>query len=436
MMERSAVFVAVTCLLSAAFSAEATVFIVDHSGGGDFVTVQEAVDAACSGDTILIREGHYAENILCVCKNLAYIGDGIGATVLEAAHSGPTVRIEGMPSPTPSVFEDLTVVHHPVSTYAVSWDWGAVEFREVDIVGWLGGGGTEHWQDAWVGLWNSSVTGVSMRGGYCTSTIDGSSVEEVRLYGQVYYDPGGASWMEVHHLNSSSCEFGSVALCGGILRSQSDVIGQLTGDDSSGCEAVGSELPGITWQGGAFDIRDCHVAGDVELSVFLSTAILEANPRVAGCLIEGGLSIWVVGFSDTWCSARLCHNTILGSLTCNWELELYPLLSPYHVRSNIVLGDASLNDSGASSLVATHNDVLGILTVSSLSDSVYSNISEDPLFCGSIGEPYTLQECSPCVDAGHDGESIGAYGVGCECQVAVREASWGAIKAMFRQPPN
>jgi hypothetical protein len=343
-----------------------------------------------------------------------------------------------MPSPTPSVFEDLTVVHHPISTYAVSWDWGAVEFREVDIIGWLGGGGSEYWQDAWVGLWDSSVTGVSMTGGYCTSTIDGSSVGEAHLCGHVVFDPhSGASWWEKHHLDSSSSEFGAVSLAGAILHSQSDVIGQLTGDDASGCEAVDSELPGITWQGGVFDIRDCHVAGDVELSVFLSTAILEANPRVAGCVIDGGLSIWVVGFGDeSWCSARLCNNTILGHLTSDWELDGYPLLSPYHVRSNIVLGDASLDDGGASSLVATHNDVLGTLTVSSLSDSVYGNISEDPLFCGSIGEPYTLQECSPCVDAGHDGESIGAYGVGCECQVTVREASWGAIKAMFRQPPN
>lgn len=40
-------------------SARSDVIVVDESGGGDFVEIQEAVDAAGEGDLILLRPGHY-----------------------------------------------------------------------------------------------------------------------------------------------------------------------------------------------------------------------------------------------------------------------------------------------------------------------------------------------------------------------------------------
>ena len=68
----------------------------------------------------------------------------------------------------------------------------------------------------------------------------------------------------------------------------------------------------------------------------------------------------------------------------------------------------------------------------SLCGHYYENIYVDPLFCNPGVEDYRIQEDSPCApDNSPWGELIGAYEPGCE-PTAVREASWGAIKAMFR----
>ena len=50
----------------------AKTYIVDISGGGDFTSIQEAIDNASSGDTIYVWEGEYFENIV-VNKSISLI---------------------------------------------------------------------------------------------------------------------------------------------------------------------------------------------------------------------------------------------------------------------------------------------------------------------------------------------------------------------------
>jgi hypothetical protein len=62
-------------LLAIPFSAFAqTTWIVDQGGTGDFLTIQEGIDAAVNGDTVLVKDGTYtgAGN-----KNLDYGGKAI-----------------------------------------------------------------------------------------------------------------------------------------------------------------------------------------------------------------------------------------------------------------------------------------------------------------------------------------------------------------------
>lgn len=54
------------------------VWVVDHAGLGDFLTVQEAVDAAASGDSVLIKAGYYSW--ASTDKALNFVGDP-GASV-------------------------------------------------------------------------------------------------------------------------------------------------------------------------------------------------------------------------------------------------------------------------------------------------------------------------------------------------------------------
>jgi hypothetical protein len=101
-----------------------------------------------------------------------------------------------------------------------------------------------------------------------------------------------------------------------------------------------------------------------------------------------------------------------------------------------VLGSTQIHVAFMPTPVVTHNDFAGGFTVVDPGDSVHSNISLPPLLCDAASGDYTLQECSPCVGAAHDGGDIGAFGVGCQCVTAVREVTWGKIKSLFRQPSN
>ena len=60
------------------------------------------------------------------------------------------------------------------------------------------------------------------------------------------------------------------------------------------------------------------------------------------------------------------------------------------------------------------------------------NISLDPMFCDLAGRDLTVYEVSPCAPGNNScGVLMGAYGAACG-GVAVKPATWGAIKAMYR----
>lgn len=66
----------------------ATTWYVDDSGGADFLTIQEAVDAAGSGDTIIVKDGTYTENIMVSVDGLTIQSEnGADTTIVQAQSS-------------------------------------------------------------------------------------------------------------------------------------------------------------------------------------------------------------------------------------------------------------------------------------------------------------------------------------------------------------
>jgi parallel beta-helix repeat protein len=62
-----------------------TTWHVDDSGGADFTTIQAAVDAASAGDTIIVSDGTYVENVV-VAKSLTIQSEnGRATTIVQAA---------------------------------------------------------------------------------------------------------------------------------------------------------------------------------------------------------------------------------------------------------------------------------------------------------------------------------------------------------------
>ena len=64
---------------------------VDDSGGADFTTIQDAVNASNNGDTIIVRDGAYSENVN-VSKSITIASDNGSAAVAVTA-AGPTTPV-------------------------------------------------------------------------------------------------------------------------------------------------------------------------------------------------------------------------------------------------------------------------------------------------------------------------------------------------------
>ncbi len=63
--------------------------VVDWSGGGDTETIQEAVDAAASGDVVCVLSGSYTENLVLDAGELSLVGlAGAEETIIDGGGSG------------------------------------------------------------------------------------------------------------------------------------------------------------------------------------------------------------------------------------------------------------------------------------------------------------------------------------------------------------
>ena len=85
-VQRPAILAMTAALIVAASSVQATVWIVDPGGAGDFTTIQDAVNAAATGDTISISPDTYEEQVQ-VSVAVTLSGSGVGATILRAPTS-------------------------------------------------------------------------------------------------------------------------------------------------------------------------------------------------------------------------------------------------------------------------------------------------------------------------------------------------------------
>ncbi|MFC2078421.1 right-handed parallel beta-helix repeat-containing protein [Candidatus Bipolaricaulota bacterium] len=92
---RSNLFLLSTVLLLAISSpllADASAYLIVAKEGGDYSLIQEAIDAANDGDTVIIHTGTYAENLI-ISKSITVLGSGDVRIVPEATDS-PVITVE------------------------------------------------------------------------------------------------------------------------------------------------------------------------------------------------------------------------------------------------------------------------------------------------------------------------------------------------------
>lgn len=405
---------------------------VDCQGGGEFLSIQDAVNASSTGDTIVVAPCVYNEQVL-IPNGVRLTIQGSGADVTEIVWSGSlwsdaTIRFGS----SDLTVRSMKIRHEPETGYAILWDDRGLSLDSCIVRGCSGGGmyyGVVEVTDC--DIWPSLGVG----GGCRTSVVRNSHIG--------HFGFGGVALQAGHSLDSSNSYYGSLSF-GDLAFAQcvGDSIGSTLlwgGPDSyDGLVAENCRIDHL--EGGAgpeVALHGCSLGG---ISYDYYWGYGPGPPLdVLNCVITGSLDVQEIGkVVREGCASsadpsryllRVEHSTLLGDLSveCQTAAESY-------IRSNIVLGVARIS-VGQAAMIAS-NDFVGGADISIVSGSQTGNFEDDPRFCDLVGGNLALQDCSPCIGQAHDGGDVGAFHVGCDCDVPVESRSWGAIKALFRRQPS
>jgi hypothetical protein len=169
-------------------------WIVDAAGTGDFMEIQPAVDAAQSGDSIVIRAGCYRDSISVIGKALTITAEGP-----VAVRTGP-ILVSLVPDDACFFLAGIEASGRAEPGLWIDTCHGSVHAQDCSFVGGVGElGGAE---DGWPGILARSSHDVSLV--RCT-VRGGSDAGGGATYGnKAGHDWGDASRITIH--DSSSTE--------------------------------------------------------------------------------------------------------------------------------------------------------------------------------------------------------------------------------------
>jgi len=410
-MLRTTIAAAALSVLTIAGPCGAAQHVVLPDGSGHFRTIQQAVDEAAPGDTIVLADGTFSSggnrDIDFGGKNLVVRSQSDNATVC-------VIDCEG----------SLSEPHR------------GFHFHSGETA-------------------DSHVVAVTIRNGYIAGTgqdgggvlVDGASPTFTRcmiLYCAAPSGKGGG----VASVGGGHPVFDSCVVSGCTGGGYGGGVAVLSADITlNACTIMANEADGVGGglyvQGSSLSaVEGCVIAGNAAdagggarlggTSLLLTDCLIWDNSATYAAVDEGGGGVLLNG-------GGLLNCTVVGNWTAGSGGGVLAEFIAGAPLTNCLIAN---NEGGAGVACATVTDGM-VLTCCDVHGNVggeyglnmtdqtgtSDNISEDPLFCDPDYD-FTLDAASPCLPANSPcGMLMGARGQGCDSPV--EHSSWGAVKALF-----
>ncbi len=344
-------------LLSAPCAQAATLHVAPS--GAAYTTIQTALSAAATGDTVLVAAGVYAG---AANRDLDFGGKGIvlasesgaGATVIDCEHLGRGFYF-----------------HTGETSAAVV---GGFTIRNGESAERGGGicceGASPLIKNCTISDCRTGAGAPTGYGGGLFCANSGVALTNCRLTGNSA-DEGAA----VYAMDSSP------ALTGCALVANAAVKG-------------GGGIRILRGGSGAH-LTDCTLAGNTAATYGGGVYCCYSAPVITDCTITGnaasnGGAVYGYDASPTITNTILAFSATGAAVYC-------PGAGTFTITHCCSFGNA-----GGDSLCGTHHD----------------NVFADPAFCDTTAGSFDLEDCSPCLGAGAGGTDIGAWGAGCLCSTS------------------
>jgi hypothetical protein len=365
-------------IAAAASCAHAHTVRVDPSGGGDFTTIQAALSAAASGDTVLVAPALYAGP---ANRDLDFAGKGIvlaseagsDATVIDCEHLGRGFHFHTGET-SAAVVKGFTIRNGESAERGggICCEGASPRIEDCVISGCRTGAG--------------AATGYG-GGVFCSNSA-------IALVGSRLSDNVADEGAAMYAMDSAPALTGCALVANDAVRGGGGIR--------------------ILRGGAGAHLTNCTLAGNTAATYGGGVYCCYSQPVITNCTITGnaasnGGAVYGYDASPTITNTILAFSTTGAAVFC-------PGASSFTIANCCAFGNA-----GGDSLCGNHHN------------SVFAN----PAFCDTTAGGFELQDCSPCLGAGVGGTDIGAWGEGCACASSgVAEPPDGTAAAFLTAFPN